>query len=590
MSQSPHDERILQGIPASPGVAEGPAFVFFQRELEIPMYEVTPPRVEKELERFEEALLEARRQITKVRHDIQNRLGEDEARIFDAHLMVLEDQALIQEVYEEVRESKLNIEHCFRNVVDRFIGAFSALEDEYLRERVKDIDDVAKRVLSILTGQSTANLLELVNKRVIVAEDITPSDAATLDRAKILALVTDTGSRTSHAVIMARSLGVPAVVGLHDATERVHNEDTVLVDGYDGTVVINPSEKTLFQYGRLRDKRRSIEEELQKTAQLPACTTDGRELAVEANIAGPDECEAADRYGAGGVGLFRTEGLFMRIDGFPGEEEQFRAYQTVAQRLAPRKVVIRTLDLGGDKQAGNYYFAEEERNPFMGFRAIRFCLEHVDVFKQQLRAILRASAEGNVEIMYPMISHETELIEANEILAECKRELRAANVPFDENVPVGAMIEVPAAAVIADRLASHCSFFSIGTNDLIQYLLAVDRVNDRIAHLYEPAHPAVLRTINDIIRAGHTHGIPVSICGEMGGDPRYVPLLFGMGAAKISASPPALPEIKFLLRKISFKDCTELAEEISSLNCPIRITERLTKFYSENMGDYSMIA
>lgn len=584
MAKEPPKEIILEGVAASPGVAHGLAFVILQKELEIPVYEIPAKQLDHEKERFEKALLEARSQLTQIRHEIADRLGENEARIFDAHIMVLEDRALIEETLREMEETGYNVEYCFREVSNRFIEAFEALDDDYLKERVKDIEDVSRRLLQILLGQTQKNLMELVSERIIVSEDITPSEAASFDKQKILGVLTDSGSRTSHAVIMARSMGVPAVVGLHNASEQLDNDDYILIDGYDGLVIINPTEETLFRYGELKSERQSIQRVFESSALLPAKTADGRRVEVGANIGGPEDCEMALERGAEGVGLYRTEALFMQQDGFPEEEAQYTAYRKVAEMFNPHPVVLRTLDLGGDKHLSEY-FVQNENNPFMGFRAIRFCLEHRDLFKDQLRAILRASAHGNVKIMYPMISTAEELIASNLLLEESKKELKTKGQPFNEKIEVGAMIEIPGAALICDLLARHCQFFSIGTNDLIQYLLAVDRVNDRIAHLYEPNHPAVIRTLEMIITAANRHKVHVGVCGEMAGDPIYVPLLFGLGADEISATAAVLPEIKYLIRKMKIADAKKLAKEVLQLTDPHAIRNQLTQFYERQMRD-----
>jgi len=584
MEKESPKEIILDGIAASPGVAHGLAFVILQKELEIPVYEIPAKQLDHEKERFEKALLEARKQLTQIRHEIASRLGENEARIFDAHIMVLEDRALIEETLREMEDTGYNVEYCFREVSNRFIEAFEALEDDYLKERVKDIEDVSRRLLQILLGQTQRNLMELVNERIIVSEDITPSEAASFDKQRVLGVLTDSGSRTSHAVIMARSLGVPAVVGLHNASEKLDNDDYILIDGYDGIVIVNPTEETLFRYGELKSERQNIQRVFESSALLPAKTADGHKVEIGANIGGPEDCELALERGAEGVGLYRTEALYMQQDGFPTEEEQYKAYRKVAETLEPHPVILRTLDLGGDKHLSEY-FVQNENNPFMGFRAIRFCLEHRDLFKDQLRAILRASAHGNVKIMYPMISSAEELIAANLLLDEAKQELKKKGQKYNPDIEVGTMIEIPGAALICDLLAEHCQFFSIGTNDLIQYLLAVDRVNDRIAHLYEPNHPAVIRTLDTIISAANRHKIHVGICGEMAGDPIYVPLLFGLGANEISATGVALPEIKYLIRKMKLSDAQKLAAEVLKLRDPFAIRQKLTKFYEDQMRD-----
>ena len=577
-------ERVFEGIAASPGVAHGPAFVILQQQLEIPVFKVDASQRERQVVRFEEALLKAREQILEVRKAVEERLGEDEARIFDAHLLVVEDRALIEETVREVRESGYNIEYCFREVSNRFIEGFSQIDDAYVKERVQDIEDVSRRVLSNLLGETVQTFSQLGSQHIIVSEDIPPSDAATLEAAHVLGVAIDVGSRTSHAVIMARSYGIPAVAGLHDITSQVENDDIVLVDGYDGLVYVNPTEETLFRYGQLREERRSIERVFKRQVNEPSRTRDGRSLLLCANIGRVDECELALANGAEGVGLYRTEAFYLAGDHFPEEQEQYLVYRQIAEAMAPRPVVMRTLDMGGDKQFANVAQQMEEDNPFMGFRAIRFCLEHTDIFTAQLRAILRASAVGNVKIMFPMISSMSELHAAKNILESCKRQLRDEDLPFDEAIEVGSMIEIPSAAIIADNLAGHCDFFSIGTNDLIQYLLAVDRVNDRIAHLYQPSHPAVLRTVHMVIEAATRRNIPVSVCGEMAADPLYVPFFIGAGATSISVAAAALPEIKYLIRSTDAKTAAGLVKQVLNSADAATAQRLLHDFFHDVIG------
>ncbi|HNC24925.1 MAG TPA: phosphoenolpyruvate--protein phosphotransferase [Opitutaceae bacterium] len=580
MSPLGKNEVVVQGISASQGIAYGQVFVYIQSDVEVPNYQVDAEKRIAEVARFEKALVDTRQQITKIKGEVEKNLGPEEALIFDAHLLVLEDQALIGETIREFESTGRNIETCFNQVSARYIQAFSEIDDEYLRERAGDIRDVAQRVLQNLLGQAANNLSQLAEKRVVVANDLSPSDSASIDRSAAIALVTDSGSRTSHAVIMARSMKVPAVVGVRNLTARVTNGDWVIVDGYDGVVIVNPSEGTLFRYGKIQERKKTFEQRLLQANDQPAVTQDGVKVALMANIERVEELKAVKEYRAEGVGLFRTEYLFLNSARIPTEQEQFLAYKAAAEALAPDPVIIRSLDLGGDKpMTGSPHLFPKEDNPFMGFRAIRFCLVHTDIFKDQLRAILLASAFGKVRLMYPMISGAEELERANAILAECKAELKARGQTFDEDLEVGAMIEIPSAAATADILAEQCAFFSIGTNDLIQYLLAIDRVNDRIAHLYEPTHPAVIRTLKQIVDEAHRRKVHVSVCGEMAGDPVFAPLLLGLGVDSLSMSPVWLPSVKYLVRSMKMSEARALAKEALSLSSPKEIYAKCDAFY-----------
>lgn len=572
-------EITVQGISASRGIAYGEVFVYLQSDVEVPSYQVDASKRSEEVARFDQALLTTRKQISKIQDEVEKNLGKNEALIFDAHLLVLEDQALIGETIREFEATGSNIETCFDKISARYIQAFSEIDDEYLRERAGDIRDVAQRVLQNLLGQAENSLTKLAAKRIVVANDLSPSDSASIDRSAALGIVTDSGSKTSHAVIVARSMNVPAVVGVRSLTKRVQTGDWVLVDGYDGLVIVNPTEQTLFRYGKIQSDKKSFEQRLLEANRRPPVTLDGVMVTLQANIEKVDEVGLVKEYFAQGVGLFRTEYLFLNSSRIPSEQEQFVAYKTVAEGMAPNPVVIRTLDLGGDKPlAGNPELFPEEANPFMGFRAIRFCLENLEIFKDQLRAILMASAHGDVRLMYPMISGADELARANVILAECKAELTARGQGFNAAIKVGAMIEIPSAAVTTDLLAKTCDFFSIGTNDLIQYLLAIDRGNNRIAHLYEPAHPAVVRTLKHVVDEAHRAGVPVSVCGEMAGDPVYVPLLLGLGVDALSMTPPLLPAVKYLVRAMTMADARTLAAEVLQLGSAPEIQAKCAAF------------
>lgn len=577
-------EITVPGIAASQGIAYAQIFVYVQSDVEVPSYEVAPEKRIDEVARFDRALIATRQQISKIKSEVEKNIGPEEAAIFDAHLMVLEDEALIGETIREFEATGRNIETCFHRVSARYVKAFSEIDDEYLRERVGDLRDVAQRVLNNLLGQAENALDRLADQRVVVATDISPSASATLDRSAALGLVLDSGSKTSHAVIVARSMKIPCVVGVRNLTSRVANGDWVIVDGYDGLVIVNPSESTLFRYGKIQEQKKSFEARMLEANREPAVTQDGVAVTLMANIERAQEVEKVRSFFAEGVGLYRTEFLFLNSSQLPSEQEQFLAYKAVAEAMAPLPVVIRTLDLGGDKpMVGKSDLFPKENNPFMGFRAIRFCLENLDIFKDQLRAILRASAFGKVKMMYPMISGVEELTRANAVLAECREELKARDVAFDAGMEVGAMIEIPSAAATADLLAEKCAFFSIGTNDLIQYLLAIDRVNDRIAHLYEPTHPAVIRTLRQVVDDAHKRGLPVSVCGEMAGDPVFAPLLLGLGVDILSMSPGWVPQVKYLVRAMKMADARALAAEALRMSSPREIYARCDAFYRARM-------
>ena len=584
MDPRAQSEIVIQGIAASKGIAYGQAFLYLQSELEIPHYTVDPDKRVAEIARFEQALVTTRQQISQIQAQVTKNLSEEEALIFDAHQMVLEDQALIGETIRDFQKSGLNIETCFNAIAQRYIQAFSEIDDEYLRERASDIKDVAKRVLHVLLGQEASSLTELVEQRIIVAHDISPSEAAGIDRSAALGIVTDAGSRTSHAVIVARSMKIPAVVGVRNLTSRLKNGDWLMVDGYDGVVIVNPTEQTLFRYGKIEKAKKSFETRLMAVNDLAAETLDGVAVTLRANIEKPAEVALVKQYRADGVGLYRTEFLFLSAAKLPTEEQQYAAYREIVAGLAPASVTIRTLDVGGDKPLpGDPQLIGPEANPFMGLRAIRMCLENPEFFKNQLRAILRASAHGRVEIMYPMISGAEELDRANALLEEAKGELKQRGQAFDEKLRAGTMIEIPSAAIAGDVLAGRCDFFSIGTNDLIQYLLAIDRGNNRIAHLYDPAHPAVLRTLKQIVDAGHAAKLKVSVCGEMAGDPVYVPLLLGLGVDELSMTPTLLPSVKFLVRAMKMSDAQQLAKEALAQTDPKKTFALIEKFYDERM-------
>ncbi len=557
--------------------------ILIRRDIEIPKRSVPPEEREDEIARFEQGLLETRRQIIAIRAEVAEKVGDSEAAIFDAHQMVLEDRALIEEAIREVVEGGWNIEYSFQQVANRYIDAFSRIDDDYIKERVSDIRDVARRLLANLLGRKEMVFDTTDAENIIIADDLSPSDSAHLDREKVKGIATDFGSRTSHSVIMARSASVPCVIGLKNLTSHVKPGDRILVDGFEGVVIINPGQSSLFRYGQIEEKRARVRRRFEAVKDEPARTLDGKEIPILMNIEGLEPSGLLTGSGAHGVGLFRTESLFLAHRNFPDEEAQYRAYRHIAETVAPYSVTIRTLDLGGDKNPHNSLYGYEEANPYMGFRAIRFCLENPDIFKVQLRAILRASAHGTIKIMYPMVASCEEVVEANAIFDECAAELKREGVPFDPAIRRGCMIEIPSAAVITDLLADHCDFFSVGTNDLIQYMLAVDRLNDRIAHLYNPNNPAVLRALNFIFQAGHRKQKPVSVCGELAGDPIYAPLLFGMGADELSVAAGSIAEIKFLIRSLDFRELKQLAVDVLRMCDVNSIGARLREFYESHL-------
>ena len=581
--KSNKEEIIFYGLPASPGVVHGPAFRFLHEEVQVLKYQVQESDHDSEIERFHEALKNTQSQIIQIREDVAKNLSEKEASIFDAHLLVLEDKALIDDVVNEIKQSGENVEQCVDRVTKKYMEFFNKLEDEYLRERSTDLKDISKRLLRNLIGATAAGTAFLDEPKVLVSEDLSPSDTASLDRSKLLAIATDTGGMTSHAVIMARASGVPAVVGLRGLSEKIRNGDYLLIDGFDGVAIINPKESTLFRYGKVKVRRKKMKDLLDEEASLPAQTKDLHKVNLFANADSPDEMKLGIDQGCEGFGLFRTESIFLRKNQIPNEEEQFLEYSKIVSAAQGRFVTIRTLDIGGDKNL-NGISSQNEQNPFMGFRAIRYCLRNPKVFLDQLRAILRASALGPVRLMFPMISGVGELIRAKELLLTAKSELKERGLDFDKDISVGCMIETPSAVLIADMLAEEADFFSVGTNDLVQYLLAVDRVNNQIAYLYEPQHPAVIRSLSKIFEVGKSKNIPVTLCGEIAGDPHFLPVLLGLGIDCLSVSSPLLAELKFFARRFSMEEAVELAKEVAAQERPYEIKRLMNAFYEDRIS------
>ena len=570
-------ERVFRGIPVSGGVCQGPVFVLGNASECVPNHPVSEEELPAELDRLERALIQTRRQILDVQKKVNEALGAKDASIFDAHLLVLEDQTLMEEIARVLREKKVNVEHAFKQVAEKYAAALGALDDDYLKERASDLRDVASRVLNNLMGRQDTALKQLKEPCIVVSHDLSPSTTAQLDKTKVLGFATDIGGKTSHTAIMARSMQLPAIVGLQNVSPQLETGDYVLLDGYNGLLIVNPTDQSLFEYGRLVRTQVNLQVKLRDVIGKPAVTLDGTRITLSANIGAASDIAAVKESGAEGVGLFRTEYLFINRDTLPTEEEQFEAFKEVASSLKPDPVVLRTLDLGGDKFA-THLQVPMEMNPFLGWRAIRFCLQEKDIFRTHLRAILRASAFGNIKLMYPMISCLGELEAANDLVVQYQQELKREGIAYDPNMEIGVMIEIPSAALIADTLAKRAKFFSVGSNDLIQYCMAVDRLNEKIAHLYEPTHPALLRLVKMTIEAGHRRQIWTGVCGEIASDLTMVPLLLGMGVDELSVAPPYVAQVKYLIRRIKDKEAKELADFALQCESPADIRAKAQAF------------
>jgi phosphotransferase system enzyme I (PtsI) len=564
-------------------VAIGKAFLLNREAVEVKEERIPEKEVQREILRFKRALDETKRELSKIREKVAKRIDPDHAEIFDAQISIMEDDFINDTVVNRIKQTRNNAEFVYRGVVDSTIQTLSSSTDEYLKERILDINAVSNRLIYNLLGIKHLTLESIESPVILVARSLSPGDVVHMKKESILGFATDAGGGTSNVALLAKSMEIPAVVGLKNLFDQVQSDQSVILDGTRGELLICPDEDTLKEFEKRRKFIIKKTAELSELKLLPAETRDQRKVELSANIELPQDTAPALEYGAEGIGLFRTEYLYLAQSDLPTEEEQYQAYKKVADEVYPKSVILRTFDLGGDKfdgQTGSLY----ETNPFLGWRAIRACLDLPQMFKIQLRAMLKASSEKNIKIMFPMISETEELKKAKAVLEEAKEELRKKKIPFDENVEVGIMVEIPSAALSADALAKESDFFSIGTNDLIQYTLAVDRGNERIAHLYQGFHPGVLKLIKQTIDAGHRNGIWVGLCGEMGADPLATILLVGMGVDELSTSAMAIPEVKKIIRSITFQEAQRLAEQVLNLSTIDEIKKFLIEDYARRFG------
>jgi phosphotransferase system enzyme I (PtsI) len=577
-------EKKYRGIVASPGIVIGRAYLLDRRKVVVAGRRIEDVSVKDEVARFRKAIELSKAQLVELKKRFSKGLGKSHLYILETHIMLLDDKMLVDGTIRRIRESLLNAEGALKETIAAIGLKFDAIEDEYLRERKHDVEQVGERVLRNLVGHRQESLADIKEEAVIIAHDLAPSDTLMMRKDKILAFATDAGSRTSHTAILARSLGIPAAVGLENITASVKTGDVVILDGIHGVVIVDPDEETFLDYLKRQRKYKYFEQELEKLKMLPAETLDGHVVHLQGNIELPEEATSAMDHGGTGIGLYRTEFLFLNRPTLPTEEEHYNAYRHVAERAAPHEVVIRTLDVGGDK-IGPLEGFEKEANPALGLRAIRFCLQKRDVFRTQLRGLLRATAHGNIKMLLPMISGLTELFETKKMLEEVKAELRAEGAAFNEDLKVGVMIEIPSAAMIADLLAREADFFSVGTNDLIQYTLAIDRQNEHVAYMYEPLDPAVLRLLQRVAEAAQHEGIPLAMCGEMAGDPLYAAILLGMGFEHLSMNVASIPWVKKVIRSVRMQDATELASLVMQQPTAAQARKTAEYFMEERFPD-----
>jgi phosphotransferase system enzyme I (PtsI) len=568
----------MRGLGVSPGIGIGKAFIIDRGLIDIK--KILVDDVGKELDRLMTALETAKTQLNDLYNSTIDELGEKEAQIFKSHEMMLEDDTFISDVKNKIIAEGVNAEFALSETSNAYIKMFQNIENEYLRERSEDIRDVMDRVIRLMMGINSFDYSALENNSIIVAKDLTPSDTAQLDRTKVAAMITEMGGKTSHAAIIARIMGIPTVVGLNNITDKIKPGDTVICDGRTGKVIINPNAKQLFFYNKKKIREDEINKELRNQAGLPSVTLDGFKVNLSANIGVPNDVDMALENDAEGIGLFRSEFIFMNREHQPTEDEQFEQYKEVLVRMGNKPVIIRTLDIGGDKCVP-YLDMPKEMNPFLGYRAIRLCLGNVEVFRTQLRAILRASVYGNVKIMIPMISTMKELKDSKKVLQQAKDELLREGIKFKDDIEIGVMIETPSAAIISDLLAKEVDFFSIGTNDLIQYTMAVDRLNSKLSYLYSQYHPALLRLIKGIIDNAHKAGIWVGMCGEAAGDPKLIPVFIGMGLDEFSMNSPSILRARYIVRNINKKDMEIIAKSTLDMENALEVEEYLSCLFAD---------
>lgn len=576
---------LLQGIPASPGIVIGKAYVLAGDVVKVEQIDIDESQVQDEINKFKAAIEITKNELMKIQNRAKLKIGKEGEKLFDVYKMLLEDSFVIDETIDLIARDRKNADFIYHSVMRKFQKSLESTKDEYFSGRVADIRAVKRRVIRNIQGKKYTFLKSVSEKSVIIARELTPIDTVQLNKRNVLAFVTDLGGKTSHAAIMAQSLQIPSVVGLKTISSLVQSGDRMIVDGKNGHVIINPSKSTLEKYLKLQEKYDDLTRKLDRIKELPCRTLDGKDIELSANLEFPDEINSVLTYGAKGIGLYRTEYLYLMKDELPSEDEEFEEYYQVATRISPHPVIIRTLDIGGDKKPRCIQIPEEE-NPFLGLRAIRLCLERRDIFKTQLRAILRASVVGNVKILFPMISCLDEILETKKILAEVQQELKKKNIPFDESIDIGAMIEVPSAAMIADLIAKEVNFLSIGTNDLIQYALAVDRGNEQISHLYKKLPIAVLRFIKYVVNAGHKKGVWVGMCGEMAGSPLATLILVGLGLDELSVTPVMVPEIKTIIRSVTFKEAQEIAEKALKQSSSGNVENFIYKIMQKRFKDF----